>query len=93
MEENKIEIVLEDKTLKGIAGYPYGEDIFNMQVKPKYKDKEGIKNIIIFPTTIEKVAISFVQGFMKELIKNKKKLDNLEIRGNEEFVKKFYQVM
>ena len=38
MEENKIEIVLEDKTLKGIAGYPYGEDIFNMHVKPKYKD-------------------------------------------------------
>lgn len=89
------EIYLEfDKTLSAIAGYEFGEEIFKTQVMGKYK--YGEKNAIIFPVQIEYVAISFVQGFLKELLKKNglsKTLSEIDIKGNENFVRKFYKVI
>lgn len=89
------EIILTfDKTLIAIAGYEYGNKIFEEQVKSKYKS--GEKNIIIFPEQIEYVAISFVQGFLKDLLKEyeiDKILKEIDIRGNKNFVSKFYRVI
>lgn len=47
----------------GLAGFPYGEEIFNEQILPKISDFEESDMItIVFPPQIERVASSFVQG-------------------------------
>ncbi|MCH5209814.1 MAG: DUF4325 domain-containing protein [Oscillospiraceae bacterium] len=54
------------KTLSGIAGYPYGEQVYNEQVKELIDWNEDIT--IIFPNHITLVAISFVQGFFNDMV-------------------------
>lgn len=90
---NKI-ILKFDNTLTAIAGYEYGEEIFKNQVEKNYKI--GEENIIEFPKEIESVAISFVQGFLKEPLRRNgvdKTLSELKIVGNKKFVNKFYKVI
>lgn len=49
-----------------LAGFPYGEEVYNKQVKGKISFDGMIQ--IIFPKQIEKVASSFVQGFFAAII-------------------------
>lgn len=93
--KNKIVLLdFDDKTLTGVAGYDYGKEIFEKQVS-QFFDKE--KNITIqFPEQIERIAISFVQGFTKEPFEKygrEKALEKMEIIGKERVVKKFYAVV
>jgi len=57
-----------DKTVSSIAGNPYGKETFDEQVKKIINYNE--KTTIVFPSYIRKIAISFIQGFTKEMIDN-----------------------
>ena len=57
---NSVNLVF-DKTLTKLAGFPYGEAIFNEQVKNQVDLNKTCE--IVFPDNIESVAISFVHGF------------------------------
>ena len=83
-----------DKTLTGLAGNDFGKLIYTNQVKDKIDIEEGI--VIVFPSTIERIAISFVQGFSEELI-NKYGLEifnkKIKIEGSEKVENKFRKVL
>lgn len=66
MENNIIELKF-DKTISGLAGNDYGYEEYKKQIKDKFNYNK--KNIIIFPEQIKKVAISFVQGMFKDILK------------------------
>lgn len=66
MENNIIELKF-DKTISGLAGNDYGYEEYKKQIKDKFNHDK--KNIIIFPEQIKKVAISFVQGMFKDILK------------------------
>ncbi len=63
MNEIKIEI---DNTITRLAGNTYGQRIYKEQVQD-HIDYEDV-NMIIFPPSIENIAISFVQGFSKGIL-------------------------
>ncbi len=72
MKENKI-ILDFDKTLSGLAGNNFGYEEYKKQIKNKFDYSSN--NIIIFPNTIQKVAISFIQGMFKEILEKINKND------------------
>jgi len=49
-----------------LAGFPYGEAVYNEQVKDIITFEDKIE--IVFPNQIEKVASSFVQGFFAAIV-------------------------
>lgn len=49
-----------------IAGNPYGESVFDEQIKDKMDF--SVHTTIIFPNQIDDIAISFIQGFFKNMI-------------------------
>lgn len=62
-------IILEfDNSLSGLAGYEYGKQIYNEQVKNKISFDEEV--CIEFPDNIQRIASSFVQGFFEEIAEN-----------------------
>lgn len=54
-----------DKTVTMLAGYDYGYEVYNKQVKEKIDVYSNFT--IIFPDQIKRVASSFSQGFFKEI--------------------------
>ncbi len=85
----RIELKFENG-LSRLAGNIFGEKIFREQVKDYIDYKNKI--IIKFPEYIKDVAISFVQGFTNEILKNIDKSEfreYFEIEGNEKVVNKF----
>lgn len=57
------------KTITGIAGFPFGQQTFDEQVKDNINlDQEDNYFIIVFPKNIERISSSFIQGFFSELI-------------------------
>lgn len=60
-----IELNIE-KEFTHIAGYEYGESIYNEQVKPFFNGSDKLE--IRFPNHIEGIAISFVQGFINGML-------------------------
>lgn len=54
------------KSETGLAGFPYGESVYQNQVKGKISYDGDIT--IVFPDQIQKVASSFVQGFFAEIV-------------------------
>lgn len=83
-----------EKTLSSIAGYELGEEIYNTQVKALYKP--GEENIIVFPNQIERIAISFIQGFIAGLIDKvgyTNMLNEVKVQGQDSVVKRFYEVI
>lgn len=60
-----IELNIE-KEFTHIAGYEYGESIYNEQVKPFFNGSDRLE--IRFPNHIKGVAISFVQGFISGML-------------------------
>lgn len=55
-----------DKTLTGLAGNKYGQDVFEKQVKAL--DYEQTYKIV-FPQEIKNIATSFIQGFFQSFVK------------------------
>jgi len=92
--KNIVNLNFNDNTLTGLAGFPFGEEIYKEQVKNIFDINK--ENVIIFPEQIERVAISFVQGFTKELFEKygrDKAIEKIEIQGKKRVVDKFYAVI
>ena len=49
-----------------LAGYDFGKETFEMQVKNKVDMSKPI--ILVFPDNISKLASSFIQGFFGEWV-------------------------
>lgn len=62
---NRVELIF-NKAETRLAGFPYGREVYEKQVKNYINVGEEIE--IVFPNQIEKVASSFVQGFFSELV-------------------------
>ena len=82
----KIKIDLPDY-LTSLAGNDYGREIFDTFVEPKMN--KG-KIIVIFPDSIERVAVGFVQGFIYKIGFEKFRVQ-FEVQGSPEFVKGFME--
>ena len=82
----KVNIDLPDY-LTSLAGNDYGREIFDTFVEPKMN--KG-KIIVIFPDSIERVAVGFVQGFIYKIGAEKFK-EQFEVQGSPEFVKGFME--
>lgn len=79
-----------NSSITRLAGNTFGQDIYNKQVKDKV-DFKGI-NIIVIPNYIEDIAISFVQGFMCEILECISKDEfnkHFIIEANDKIVNKF----
>lgn len=63
--ENRIELRFTN-TLTNLAGYDFGLNIYNTQVKGKINLNQPFE--IIFPKQIKGVASSFVQGFFENIV-------------------------
>lgn len=86
------------KTITGIAGFPFGQETFETQVKNNINlDQKDNYFIIVFPKNIERISSSFSQGFFSELlekygfyyIKEKIKLDTF----SEELSQSIFKVL
>lgn len=53
------------KDIKNLTGYPLGKNLYSEQISKIYVAGEEL--CIKFPDNIEKVGISFVQGFFSEI--------------------------
>ena len=67
MSEQKIVLILKDKTLTKLAGNPFGRELFQEQVKDKVDLNQRFLNVL--PEQIDYLATSFVQGFFGEIYK------------------------
>ena len=65
MSNNHVKLEF-DKTITRLAGFPYGEAVYNEQIKGCVDLSKPVT--IEFPEQIIKIASSFVQGFFKEII-------------------------
>ena len=63
---NSVSLVF-NKTITKLAGFPYGESVYETQIKDKVDLFQPCK--IVFPSNIERVASSFVQGLFSEILK------------------------
>ncbi|MCX0370217.1 hypothetical protein LIZ77_05460 [Clostridium perfringens] len=87
--ENRIELSFKN-TISRLAGNSFGKDIYEKQAKDKI-DFDGV-NIIVIPDTIEDIAISFVQGFISEILEKcdlNSFSEHFKIEGNKKVVEKF----
>ena len=79
---------------KRLAGNDFGNLVYNEQIKNKIKLND--KNVLVFPDTIEGVAMSFIEGMliaMEGEISRKDFFKHFEIKGNEKLEKKFIDVI
>lgn len=87
--ENKIVLTFTN-SISRLAGNALGRDIYEKQVKSKIDYTK--MNTIVIPTTIEDVAISFVQGFTQGIFNDIQKdefSDYFKVEGNVKVVDKF----
>ena len=63
--ENKVKLTF-DNNIIGLAGYEYGMQIYDLQVKDKIDINQ--KFYIEIPSNIQFAASSFVQGFFSKII-------------------------
>lgn len=63
---NVIELKFDDN-LEVLAGNPFGVDTYKKQLKDKFDINK--KNKLIFPSQVDTIASSFVQGIMAEYLK------------------------
>lgn len=64
--DNRVILKIEDNTISRLAGNQYGRKLYDEQVKKYFSPGEEL--IIVFPETIKDVAVSFIQGFFKEIV-------------------------
>lgn len=62
---NEISIII-DKTLTKLVGSKYGYSIYDSQVRNKINLHQKFK--IIFPTQIDNISSSFIQGFFSDIV-------------------------
>lgn len=67
-------------TISRLAGYDFGKEVYEQQVRPYIGDYEKCINIE-FPSQIVKAASSFVQGFFEDFI-NRFGYDGIATRVN-----------
>ena len=80
-----------DKYLDRLIGFKFGKEIYLNQVNIM---PIAEVTILSFPKSIERVSISFVQGFISEYLKTNTIDDfynEFKVIGNETFVSKFYK--
>ncbi len=65
--DNRFELEF-DKSMTCIAGFEYGREIFEKEIRDKISYTDKIT--IVFPDRVVRVASSFVQGLFKEIIDN-----------------------
>lgn len=65
MAENKVILTFKND-ISSLAGYDYGVDIYDEQVRGKLSIKNDFE--IVFPEHIQGIASSFVQGFFSEIV-------------------------
>ena len=65
MESTRVVLVF-DKMITRLAGYEFGKEIFDNQVKNRVNFSTEV--IVEFPEQIIKIASSFVQGFFEKII-------------------------
>lgn len=63
--ENKVKLMFDDNII-GLAGYEYGKQIYELQVKDKININQNF--YIEIPSNIQFAASSFVQGFFSQII-------------------------
>lgn len=83
---NEINLIF-DKSITELHGNDYGQDIYCKQLEGNINWND--KNIIIFPNTIEGVAISFAQGLSKsifEIISKSEFLERFDIQAKSEYL-------
>ena len=72
---NKIELKFEYKSVVNLAGYLYGHNVYDTQIKDHLDVSKDFA--ISFPGFIVDVSSSFVQGLFAEIIKNIGLLDTI----------------
>ncbi len=89
--DNSIKLAFTDKTLTNLAGFNYGQEIYEKQVDGKIDINQ--KYEIIFPDQIKGVAPSFVQGFFKQIVEKIGRLTTIQnsiiISSDPDFEKRF----
>lgn len=92
MTKNRINLKFK-ASITGLAGNPFGQSVYKEQVASKINPNERIT--IVFPEQVEDIAISFIQGFFKEIIDHygyDKLREMIEVEaGNEFVVKKIWE--
>lgn len=91
--ENRIEIK-GINSISRLSGNTYGQTIYTDQIEPQLNMSS--KNILIFPNTVEGVAISFVEGILSKLpkeIPRKEFFKFFAIEGKDAVVNKFFDVV
>lgn len=63
--QNKIILVFDDNVI-GLAGYEYGQQVYEAQVEGKIDIQQKFQ--IEIPSNIRFVASSFVQGFFSRIV-------------------------
>lgn len=91
--EKRIELKF-DNTISRISGNPFGQRIYNEQVKSYIDDltKSEVRYIIVFPPQIQYVGSSFVQGFIRDIcmkIKKERFYEYFDIDGSDSLQKEF----
>mgnify|MGYP000850021768 FL=1 len=94
MSEKKYTITLDiNKTITRLVGNQYGKAISEKQILP-HADEEKIQ--LVFPETINNVAISFVEGMILGLsskMSREEFYNRIDIVGNEQVVRKIEDVV
>lgn len=65
MSEQKVTVLIKDKSLTKLAGNPFGRELFNEQIQGRIDLNSPF--IIEFPKEIDYLASSFIQGFFGEI--------------------------
>ncbi len=73
MIDTKIMISIPDKEITDLAGDNLGKKIYEEQVSHVIDFSKA--NVIVFPEQIEDLAISFVHGFCRKILKRISKKD------------------
>ncbi len=92
MEEKKIELKVDNKTITILTGNKMGRTYFKNQVEQEL-DYDKI-NIVYFPDQIEDVGSSFIQGIYYFLCENKDEataLQLMKLSSNKEVIKEKVQ--
>ncbi len=82
----EISIIINDDTLTGISGHSFGEKLYIECVKDNIDLTSSEKYVLVFPEFVEAIAVSFVKGFTKSILKQiavSEFYDHFEIRGTE----------
>jgi len=91
--ENRI-IISGIGSVSRLSGNKYGQSVYTEQIEPKFD--ESCKNVLVFPNSIEWVAISFIEGMLSKLpneIPRKDFFKFFSVEGKDSVINKFFDVV